>query len=273
MSTSFDSEWSEESVRSNILQVREIEELRCWAVDGNINLEQVDKLLQILRRRVLPDLPKFFFFFSIIKGLVRCIDPKTYPLEVIEIIVNADGIPLTKSGVKEMRSLAAKVHFDPDVYSAFRVAIFYGNGKAESVDGFLNNFIDELKFLQENGIQIANRLFKVRLKCFVCDSPARAFSKCTVGHNARNACERCTVTGKKVNFTTVYSSINSQERTDMSFRTMRQRDHHHGPSPLFHVEPRLNLVFCFVLDFMHLCLLGVMKRLIDYLMSGNLNFY
>lgn len=34
----------------------------------------------------------------------------------------------------------------------------------------------------------------------------------------------------------------------------------------------INMISFFVLDFMHLCCQGIMKKLIEYWMSGNLNY-
>lgn len=99
---STDSVWSEESVVLNILVSREMEELRQWAIEINISHEQLNKLLPILRRRVLPDLPKTgktllktstaqyrivemedangnsgqFVYFTLRKGIENCVNPK-----------------------------------------------------------------------------------------------------------------------------------------------------------------------------------------------------
>lgn len=297
-STTFSSEWSEESATSDIFQVQEIEELRQWAIDINISHEHLDQLLMILRRRVLTDLPKSaktllqtssaqyniiemedgngdmgeFVYFSLRKGIEKCLDPETYRSNIIELTVNADGVPLTKSGGKELWTLAAKIHFDPDMFKPFPVGIYYGHSKPASADAFLHDFIIEINDLQENGMIISVRHFEVRLKCFICDTPARAFLKGTVGHTARYACERCTVRGRKMDsLTTVYKSTNCEKRTDESFRGMNQREHHHRPSPLLQINPPIDMIFYFVLDFMHLCLLGVMKKLLDWWMNGNLN--
>lgn len=50
---------------------------------------------------------------------------------------------------------------------------------------------------------------------------------------------------------------------------MQQPDHHHGPSPLLRIEPPINMVSAFVLDIMHLCFLGVMKRLLEWWLSSD----
>ena len=57
-STTVDSLWSneiEDSQASNIIINREMEELREWAVEAEVKQVYLDKLLAILRRRLLPD--------------------------------------------------------------------------------------------------------------------------------------------------------------------------------------------------------------------------
>ena len=126
-----------------------------------------------------------------------------------------------------------------------------------------------------DGLEISpGRLLKVSLKCFVCDTPARAFVKSIIGHGGYYACERCTIEGVRFEETEeegavvmtnlhrcVYPEVNCEERTDISFRNRDQQEHHHGISPITRITPPINMIFVFILDFMHLCCLGVMKRL------------
>lgn len=111
-------------------------------------------------------------------------------------------------------------------------------------------------------IVIDDRLFSVRIKCFVCDRPAHSFVKCIIGHGGYFACERCEDPGKRVQNRTVYTEVNARRRTDASFRDQSNREHHHDSSPLLSIEPPINMVTQFSLDLMHLCCLRVMKKMI-----------
>lgn len=57
-------------------------------------------------------------------------------------------------------------------------------------------------------------------------------------------------------------NINCEERTDESFRRMSDSDHHSGQSILLRIIPPIDMIKCFTLDFMHLCCMGVMKKLL-----------
>jgi hypothetical protein len=111
--------------------------------------------------------------------------------EVI-LTFNVDGVPLFKSSNVQMWPILCSVqHFEP-----FVVAFYCGNSKPNSVVGYLDDFLSELKDLAEDGISFEEKNLKVSVNSFVCDAPARSFLKCTKGHNAYYACERCVIKGK-----------------------------------------------------------------------------
>lgn len=57
------------------------------------------------------------------------------------------------------------------------VAVWCGDGKPTNLNGFLGSFVTELNELLRNGIRINNSLITITIRCFICDSPARAFIK------------------------------------------------------------------------------------------------
>lgn len=137
---------------------REIEELQEWAVDSKVEHSNLDKLLKILRQRVLPGLPKSsktllktsegkytiiemqdangetgkFVYFGIKKYLEKCIDIAIHRNENIELIVNVDGMPITISGIKSMWVTLCKVHYTNDIYQPFPISVYYGCCKPAS---------------------------------------------------------------------------------------------------------------------------------------------
>ena len=238
----------------------EVKELRIWAVTRGQEHADLDKLLKILRYRLLPQFPKTgktflgtssatyeikdmldadgsvgeFTYFSIKEGLIKCIDINVHKKYSIFLQYNADGIDLTNSGDTGMWVLSGKVFYKPDIYKPFPIAIYCGNSKPGNVDEFLNDFVEELNELQANGIIISDQRFNVRTHCFICDMPARAFLKYTKGHTGFFARERCEIKGENKNNVTEYPQANCTERTDESFRNQ-------------------------VLDFMHLFCEGVIS--------------
>lgn len=175
-------------------------------------------------------------------------------------------------GDDELWPILCQVHFVPDIYKPFPVAIFCGKEKPQNTEVYFEKFVSEINKLIEEGVLISGKQYSVIVKYFICDTPARAFCKNTVGHVTKRVCERCTVKGTQEGVpSTVYPSINSNFRTDQTFRNQTNRAHHYGRTHILNITPPMNMIFSFVLDFMHLCCLGVMKKRIEWWLSGDLN--
>ncbi|KAL7290864.1 hypothetical protein TKK_0015596 [Trichogramma kaykai] len=122
-------------------------------------------------------------------------------------------------------------------------------------------FIEELNVLLKSGITIGEKNIPVEIMCFICDLPARAFIKGTKGHTGFNSCERCVVHGYKKG-SVIFPVDESNKRSDNSFRMQVDPDHHHKVSLLTLITSHVDMIQDFVLDFMHLGSLAIMKRLL-----------
>jgi len=116
--------------------------------------------------------------------------------------------------------------------------------------------------LQAEDCVIRDKHFQIKIQNFIYDTLARSFLKCTQGHLEFSACERCDIREEKINKVTVFISSNNQERTDELFRNFDQSSHHTNASPLLVIYPPIDMIKQFILDFMHLGSLGVMRRLL-----------
>lgn len=194
-----------------------------------------------------------YVYFGISKGLFRCIDSNVHTKSTIS---------LTKSGEKGFWVISAKIFYNPEIYSPFSVGIYCGNSKPNSVGDFLTELVEEINILNFEAIRIENKQLNVRVHCFICDMPARFFIKCSKGLNGFFSCERGSIKGQKPKFIVEFPDINYEKRTDESFRNQSQSEHHKGISTILRVTPPINMIFAFVLDFMHLAFEGIMKRLL-----------
>ncbi|XP_028048790.1 uncharacterized protein LOC114255131 [Monomorium pharaonis] len=104
-------------------ECNEIEVLREWAIKSNIKHTHLNSLLQILRRRILPELPKSsktflkttsaeyeikqfkkpndivideFVYFGIAKHLQKCVNEDLHQKNMLYLQFNIDGLPLFK---------------------------------------------------------------------------------------------------------------------------------------------------------------------------------
>lgn len=273
----------------------EIEQIKQWAVQCKVLQSDLRKLMNILRVRLLPQLPKSpgtllgtstsnfniqkmedattglkgeFVYFGIAQGLTECVDAKVHVKKTILLMVNIDGVLIFKSSTLGFWPILCRVFFQPDIYQPFPVAIYCGKSKPKNVDEFLIQFVLELNHLLQNGITIDSIHYQVALHSIICDKPARAFIKGIKGHTAYSSRERCQIVGYSYRSTMIFPHLDQPERTDNSFRNMLDPDHHNYRSPLLDINPPIDMVKTFSLDLMHLVLMGVMKALLNFWILG-----
>ena len=173
----------------------------------------------------------------------------------IELIVNVDGLPIFKSTGAQLWPILS--HFCG--YQPFTIALFFGTSKPTNPMEFLEDFLNEYTLLVRDGLSFNDILYKVKIKAFVCDAPARQFLKCIKPHNGYHGCERCDINGKYISHRMTYPE-KGNPRTDESFANHSYKDtHQYELSCLVNYE--INCVSQFPLDYMHLICLGVVKRL------------
>lgn len=113
------------------------------------------------------------------QGLDKCLRNKYKDLAEdtnISINVNIDGLPLFNSATKCFWPILANVHDRPDI-GPMAIGIFYGEKKPENAEVYFRPFVNECRQVLEDGIIINGKTLTVEIRCFICDSPARAFIK------------------------------------------------------------------------------------------------
>lgn len=179
------------------------------------------------------------------------------------------------------------------------VGIFYGEKNPENAQIYFEPFVAELKTILQNGIKINGFTLNVSIRCFICDSPARAFVKGmeiwrlriyyikpttptyilvsllpgTMNYNAIHGCQKCQIIGRHsaISHTVVFTKLQSEPRTDAVFRAGGYPLHQVCSNPF--VELPLDMIRDFVVaDPLHLIELGVMERLITAWKTGSMGF-
>ena len=181
--------------------------------------------------------------------------------DILELIINTDGLPLFKSASTQLWPILAKVNLGkPSV-----VALFCGKSKPDSIEEYMSDFLFEYKQITENGFAWDDKIYFVKIKALVCDAPARQFVKCIKGRYY--SCERCEIQGnweQGMYFVETDSTI----REDSKFSSFEYEDHQIQRSPL--IDYGISCVKQFPLDYMHLVCLGVMKRILLFMKEGPL---
>lgn len=138
----------------------------------------------------------------------------------IQINVNVDGLPLFKSSRFEFWPILVNIHTKPDTVPMV-VGIYYGQGKPKDVNWFMKPFVEEyLSIENQGGLNINGKIISIKIRCFICDTPARHYLKGVIGSNGYNGCLKCETKGKYsyTARTMIYTDINCALRTDTKFR-------------------------------------------------------
>ena len=208
-----------------------------------------------------------FVYFGIKTNLLNLTDIRTIGQgngSSIKLDINMDGCPIFKSLNTSvwpiLCSVSNSVAYKPCNSTVFVIAIYYGSNKP-NVNLYLKKLCVELNELILNGIILDSNEYKVEVRSFIADAPARALIKETVYHGGHFDCDRCEVKGTHKNGSMSYADLNAKKRTHQSFVDQTQAGHHKGINPLTTIQ-HLNMISHFPLDDMHLVLLGIMRKLL-----------
>ena len=98
----------------------------------------------------------------------------------------SDSNNMHDSGPHE--SGGTKVQAHDQGMTAFVVPLFYGHSKPDDVHILLYDLLLELKELETKEICVNNKTFKLKLRAFICDAPARQMIKCIRSHYVGVGC-------------------------------------------------------------------------------------
>lgn len=268
------------------------EHLSNWAVSHNISNVAVNDLLSILtKHHCFKTLPKdsrtllkttvsskrvevknvnpgFYYHF----GIANCIK-KCYPIErhinddCLKLVFGIDGLPLSRSSGSSFWPILCYVR--PYKETVFPIGIYWGNKKPEDSNEFLVDFYEEMSYLIINGIIFETidkkRIVKqVVLDTIVCDVPAKSYILKIKGHSGFFSCTRCETQGIYKCNRLCFPAIDEEKRTHESFISKMQEKHHLANTEMSILInlPNINIINVFCLDYMHLCCLGVTKKLL-----------
>jgi len=263
------------------------EQLKKWACEYNITHRATGALLKLLKNvkdiNELEDLPldprtllstpkhivvrdvppgKYFHYGleNALTDILKSVHLNTVPNN-IEININIDGLPLTKSSKSQFYPILGEIY--PRISELFVIGVYHRYSKPACPNIFLKDFIEEYISLHEKGFQFNGIHFTVTIRCVVCDSPAAAFVKCIKAFNGYFGCAKCMQEGDYNNHRMLFLEINANLRTDENFVYQQNKEHHIGRS-IFE-KANLGIVSQFPLDYMHLVCLGVVKKCFIFL--------
>ncbi|KAM7293416.1 uncharacterized protein ISCGN_026546 [Ixodes scapularis] len=261
------------------------ERLRGWVGRHNVTHAAVNDLLFVLKdedpslpadARTLLETPRQcpirqlskgeYVHFGLKAGLIKCLSSGLVipNADTLHLTVNVDGLPLFDNSSQQFWPILAMVSETRD-QGPFPVGVFSWTKKPANVQEYLEEFVKELNQAQQEGVECLGKKWHVAIRAVVCDYPARVFVKCTKGHTAHYGCDKCVQYGVWKHRMT-FPETKAELRTDDSFSAMKQEEHHTGVSPFSSLG--IGMISCFPIDYMHMILLGVVRKFIKYWATG-----
>lgn len=184
----------------------------------------------------------------------------------INLLINIDGLPLSKSSQASLWPILCSNTINNEVYI---IGAFFGDKKPQDSNTFLQPLVNDLIELN-NGYSYNNNVIKVKLFGLICDAPAKSFVLNVKGHTGFNSCTKCTIKGKYINGRVCFPNTSYSLRTDELFARNAYKNFQTGYSVLNNIPEFLPITHT-SLDYMHLVCLGVVKKLLLLWIKGPLS--
>lgn len=113
------------------------------------------------------------------------------------------------------------------------IGIYHGYDKPKSANNVLEEFVNDIIAIINEGFTFNNKRYSVKIYSFVCDAPAKAFITYCKGHSGYKSCTKCYIEGEYINGRICFPTYNNVRlRTDAEFRAKLQEGHHTDTSIL-----------------------------------------
>ncbi|KAL6419540.1 hypothetical protein ACFW04_013798 [Cataglyphis niger] len=112
-----------------------------------------------------------------------------------------------------------------------------------------------------------NKNYRLTIRAIICDTPAKSFVTGSKGYDAYFGCGKCFCEGDYINHKMIFLDENAPPRKNSNFRTRENEEHHICISPFENLT--VDMINNFLLDYMHLICLGVMKKMLNLWIKGH----
>lgn len=277
---------SKNSVSANL---KVLQFLRGWALKHNITHEAISDLLKGLKenhecftddsetifpinartllktevkliKKVVK--PGYYIHIGLQNQLLKIAFKYLKTIDSFKLLINIDGLPLFRSSSDQVYPILCTVVSIPELRKkVFPIGIYYGKEKPTNLVDFLTDFIVEINSLRDNGLHFENHTTRLDGIYFVCDAPAKSFIMGTVSHTGFYSCTRCTVQGMTSDNRRIFIDFENPARTNDDFLQWKDQNFRRRYTPLINIAG-LDFVHHFILDYLHLQCLGIMRSMI-----------
>ncbi|XP_071635929.1 uncharacterized protein [Temnothorax longispinosus] len=255
--------------------------LATWCKTLNIPMTHADALLKDIRkhkcfRTIFPSAirtilgtpkstqikivpPGEYYHKGLVNELVRVLSK--HNIENVNLTLNIDGLPLFKSSGQQLWPILISVAGIP---GEIMVGAYCGEKKPNDINLFLEEFVNEMSYLINNGLEINNKLLPVKLQCISADAPAKSFLLSTKGHTGYDSCLKCFIHGKYVKNRVCFPGTNANLKTGIDFQNSNN---------ILQLILHIDFVSDVVLDYMHVFIIIMENLTIDNGLFYVIEFY
>jgi len=225
-------------------------------------------LLKTPQYRIIPRTvhPGEYIYIGIKSNILNMLS-KTADTDILSTILfdfSTDGANIYKNVQYDIYSIQFRIPNIPD-RNPMIAGLYAGKKKPADFVGFFKDFNEELLGIIREGISYKNRKIKLKIRCFIVDTPARADCLNIVEHTGLNNCHKCKIPceRRKTDSSVILKGENYPARSDNNFRQLKYPEHHRGKSALNNLP--LEPVSQTPHDYMHLVCLELMIYYIYYI--------
>lgn len=274
-----------ENVTENIIVNEHFKVVRCirefiqkWSIEYNVQRSALTIMLRFLNN-FFPTLPKDSrtLLKTPKKGDVIDVSPGKYyhmgleqqltdlirksgriPNQIL-LAVNMDGVPIFKNS-QENNFWMVLVRAKEISRQVLPIGIYRGATKPDDFNQFMLPFVMEFNYLKSN-YSIDGKKICLKLKFFSMDAPAKCAALGISYFNAQKGCPRCDIIAHTIEGLNVLIGEKGPRRTNDAFRRHEYENFHKFYTVLEEIED-LDLVESFAVDYLHVVLLGAVKKLL-----------
>lgn len=196
-----ESDEPDSGIKRDIEKDRFRDDIATWAVEYNITHCALNKLFKIVNKLVPHSLPTdartllksntvkikiikmgtgHYWHNGLTEQLIQVLQRHSDIPNKLSLNINIDGLPVYKSSNHQFWPILCNVA-EIKQMSPLVIGIYEGKTKPLNLDAYFKAFITEVKQL-ETGLKIVGRtgtekIIEVKIRAFICDSPARALIK------------------------------------------------------------------------------------------------
>lgn len=248
--------------------------LALWREEGYSLPRTRETLVRTTRTKIIPRVcyPGEYHHFGLGNALAQMNISSLAECQSVELDIGIDGLSLSKSSKLKiwpiLGSFSSSLNSSP-----FLIGAYVGYHDPDDIDNFLLDFVNELKVLLVNGVNVTPRLINKPLfiRCFVCDSPARSFLAGVYGHQSNVGCNKCNQQCVRTSGKKTYLTVKGHPRTDDTFKQRAHLNHHKEKfqNQISLLETlNVGMVSQIPNDPMHLVDEGAMARMLKSLFDG-----